>query len=188
MATSASQAIKEADGRMRRALEAVRSELAGIRTGRASPGLVEHLRVDYHGVPTPLIQLATITAPEVRLLVIQPWERAALSIIEKAIQRSDIGINPSNDGHSIRLVLPQLTEERRRELVRLVRKRVEEGKVVLRNIRRDALEEVRAMEKRKELPEDERRRATEQLQKVTDGFMAQAEALEKAKEAELMEI
>jgi len=173
---------------MVKAIETLKRELAGMRTGRARPGLVEHIRVDYYGVPTPLHQIAGISAPEARLLVIQPWDRQSLSGIEKAILKSDLGLNPSNDGHVIRLVIPQLTEERRRELVRVVRRRVEEGRVALRNVRREALEHLRESERNKEISEDERERAAEQLQKLTDSFMVQVDQLGQDKEAELLEV
>ena len=180
--------LTEADNKMVKAIETLKRELAGMRTGRARPGLVEHIRVDYYGVPTPLHQIAGISAPEARLLVIQPWDRQSLSGIEKAILKSDLGLNPSNDGHVIRLVIPQLTEERRRELVRVVRRRVEEGRVALRNVRREALEHLRESERNKEISEDERERAAEQLQKLTDSFMVQVDQLGQDKEAELLEV
>ena len=133
-------ALMDATDRMEKALEALRRDLATVRTGRASPGLVEHLKVDYYGAPTPLNQLATISTPDARLLTIQPWDRGSIGAIEKAILKSDLGLNPSNDGTLIRLAIPQLTEERRRELAKQVRKQVEEGRVAVRNIRRDAHE------------------------------------------------
>lgn len=180
--------MADAEARMKKAVEVLRKELASIRTGRANPALVEGLQVDYYGVPTPLNQLATITAPEARLLVIQPWDRSALSAIERALLRSDLGLTPTNDGQVIRLSLPPLTEERRRELVRLVRRRVEEGRVAVRNVRRDILDRIRTMERNKELSQDEARRAQERLQKVTDAHIEQMDRLAEAKEAEIMEV
>lgn len=178
----------EADDKMVKAVETLKNELAGIRTGRARPGLVEHLRVDYYGVPTPLNQIAGVSAPEARLLVIQPWDRQSLGSIEKAILKSDLGLNPASDGNVIRLAIPQLSEERRKELVRVVRRRVEEGRVALRNVRREALEQLRGSERNKEISEDERARASEQLQKLTDSFVAQVDQLGEDKEAELLEV
>lgn len=178
--------LADARGRMGKAVDALQRELATIRTGRASQGLVAHLRVDYYGVPTSLNQLATITVPEARVIVIQPWDRAALGHIEKAIQRSDLGLNPRNDGNTIRLVLPQLTEERRKELVKLVRRKVEEGRVAVRNIRRDGLEEMRRLEREGDISEDDHRRAQEQLQKLTDRFIADVDKVGEEKEEELL--
>lgn len=180
--------LAAAEVRMKKALQAQERELATVRTGRASPALVEHLKVDYYGAPTPVIQVATISVPEARLLVIQPWDRQLLSGIEKAVLKSDLGLNPTNDGTVIRLVFPHLTQERRQELVKIVRKRVEEGRVALRNTRRDAHEELRAMEKRKEISEDEQKRASEQLQKLLDVHVLLMDQLGTNKEAELMEI
>lgn len=180
--------LSEAKERMSKTLEATKRELRTIRTGRADPALVEHLRVEYYGTPTPLNQMASISAPEARLLVIQPWDRQAIGEIQKAIQKSDLGINPSNDGMSIRLVIPNLTQERRQELAKVVRKRVEEGRVALRNIRRDVVEDLRDMQKRKEISEDDEKRSAEQLQKITDSYIVQAEKLGHDKEAELMQL
>ena len=182
------EAMADAEERMAKAVEALRRELATIRTGRASPALVEHLRVDYYGTPTPLKQLASVTVPEARLLTIQPWDKGSLGAIEKAIQRSDLGLNPSNDGAIIRLAIPQLTEERRRELVRVVHKKVEDGRVAIRNVRRDDHELLRDLLREKEISEDEEHRAQEQLQKITDRFVAAAEEVGREKERELLEI
>jgi ribosome recycling factor len=173
--------------RMQKAVEALRKDLQAIRTGRASTGLVEHLRVDYYGTPTPLNQLGSVTVPEARLIVIQPWDRRALGAIEKAIQKSDLGLTPTNDGNVIRLVLPQLTEQRRKELTRVVQKRVEEGRVAVRNVRRDAHDELRRLERNHEVPEDEARRAADQLQRTTDQFIQEIDRVGKEKEAELLE-
>ncbi len=149
------ETLADAEERMGKAVEALRRELVTIRTGRASPGLVEHLRVDYYGTPTPLRQLASISVPEARLLTIQPWDKGAMESIEKTILKSDLGLNPSNDGTIIRLVIPQLTEERRKELVRVVHKKVEDGRVAIRNVRRDAHEMLRDLMREKEISEDE---------------------------------
>lgn len=181
-------ALAAAKGRMAKAVDALRRELATIRTGRASPALVENLRVDYYGVPTPLKQLATVSTPEARLITIQPWDRQSLAAIEKSIQRSDLGLNPTNDGTIIRLVIPQLSEDRRKELVRLVRKRVEEGRVAVRNIRRDAHEELRRLERDREISEDDRFRAEQELQKITDGFIEEIDKVGEEKETELLAV
>jgi ribosome recycling factor len=173
---------------MTKAVEALRKDLAAIRTGRASVGLVDHVRVDYHGSQMPINQLATVSVPEPRMLSIQQWDRSALGIIEKALQKSDLGITPTNDGSVIRLVLPQLNEQRRKELARMVQKRVEEGRVAVRNVRRDLHDELRKLEKSRDASEDEVRRGTDQLQKLTDQFIADMDRAGKEKEAELMEV
>ncbi len=182
------ETLADAEQRMGKAVDALRRELTTIRTGRASPALVEHLRVDYYGTPTPLKQLATITVPEARLLTIQPWDKGSLGAIEKAIQKSDLGLNPANDGAIIRLVIPQLTEERRRELVRVVHKKVEDGRVAIRNVRRDAHEMLRDLLREKEISEDQEHNAQEELQKITDRFVGQAGEVGKEKEQELLEV
>jgi ribosome recycling factor len=182
------ETLADAEQRMGKAVDALRRELTTIRTGRASPALVEHLRVDYYGTPTPLKQLATITVPEARLLTIQPWDKGSLGAIEKAIQKSDLGLNPANDGAIIRLVIPQLTEERRRELVRVVHKKVEDGRVAIRNVRRDAHEMLRDLLREKEISEDQENNAQEELQKITDRFVGQAGEVGKEKEQELLEV
>lgn len=181
------QVFLDTENRMRKAVEALKKELASIRTGRASPALVEHIRMDYYGVPTPLQQVAGISTPDPRMILIQPWDRSVLSAIEKAILKSDLGLNPVNDGNVIRLPVPPLTEERRRELVKVVRRRVENGRIAVRNIRRDALEELRKAEKNKEISADEDRRGQEQLQKITDAIVAEVDKLGQTKEAELLE-
>ena len=177
--------LADAKNRMGKAVEALRKELVTIRTGRAHPGLIEHLRVDYYGAPTPLNQLATISVPEPRLLVIQPWDRQSLGAIEKAIHKADLGLNPINDGNIIRLAIPQLTEERRKELVKVVRKKVEEGRVAVRNVRRDCHDELRRLQREKEVSEDAQYRGQDELQKVTDGFIQEIERVGEEKEAEL---
>ena len=187
-ATMIEETLIDAEERMGKAVEALKRELATIRTGRASPGLVEHLRVDYYGTPTALNQLASILVPEARLLTIQPWDKGAMEAIEKTIQLSDLGLNPSNDGTIIRLVIPQLTEDRRKELVRVVHKKVEEGRVAIRNIRRDGHEMLRELMREKEISEDEEHRAQELLQKVTDRFVGEADETGREKEQELLEV
>jgi ribosome recycling factor len=177
-----------AQDRMTKAVEALRRELATIRTGRAHPGLVEHLRVDYYGVPTPLNQLATVAVPDPRLLTIQPWDRQAMGAIEKAILKSDLSLTPTNDGALIRLSIPQLTEERRRELAKVVHKKVEEARVEVRNIRRDGHDELRRLQREKLISEDDQYRGQEKLQKLTDDFVHQVERLGEEKEAELLAV
>jgi ribosome recycling factor len=180
--------INDAEERMGKTVEALQLELRTIRTGRASPALVERLQVDYYGAPTPLNQLAGISAPEPRMLMIRPWDRNSMGLIEKAILKSDLGLTPNNDGQVIRLVIPQLTEERRRDLSRMVAKRVEEARVACRNIRRDAIELLRDLEKEKLISEDELFEGRDQIQKVTDEFIKQVDEIGKAKEAEIMEV
>jgi len=180
--------LEDSQDRMKKAVEALRRELASIRTGRARPSLVDHVKVDYYGSTLPLNQVATVAAPEARLLTIQPWDRQALSAIEKAIQKSDLGLTPSNDGHLIRLAIPPLTEERRRELARVVHKKVEEGRVAVRNVRRDSLEHLRRLQKDEHVSEDDERRAQDRLQKITDRFIGEVDRLGQEKEAELLEV
>lgn len=169
--------LTKAREHMGKTLEYFQHQLARLRTGRATPALIEHIRVEYYGVPTPLSQLSTISVPEPRMLVIQPWDRSLLGAIERALLQSDIGVTPTNDGAVIRIVLPPLSEERRRELVKVCRKYAEEARVSIRNIRRDYLEELRRLEKEEHLSEDERRRGEQELQKITDRFMEDIERL-----------
>jgi ribosome recycling factor len=178
--------LKELEGKRVPFTEGLKRELASIRTGRASPALVEHIKVDYAGTPTPLRNIAGITAPQSNMIVIQPWDPGGLGIIEKALLKSDLGLTPTNDGKTIRLVLPPLSEERRQELVKQVKKRVEERKIAIRNMRHEAVAKVKALEKNKEISQDDSRRAQEQLQKITDGIIAAAEQVAHEKETELM--
>lgn len=180
--------LTEGEKRMNKVVEAVRRDLATIRTGRASPSLLDRLTVDYFGTPTPLNQLASIAVPEPRMLAIQPWDKSTIPLLEKAIQKSDLGLTPTNDGRQIRLVIPQLTEERRRDLVKVVRRKVEEGKVAVRNVRRDDVEEAKRLEKEKKISEDELKRGQDRLQKLTDRFVQEIERVGAAKEAEVMEV
>jgi ribosome recycling factor len=180
--------IKDAEDRMEKTVEALHLDLRSIRTGRASPALVERLQVDYYGVPTPLNQLAGISVPEPRLLMIRPWDRSSIGLVEKAILKSDLGLTPNNDGQVIRLTIPQLTEERRRDLSRMVSRRVEDARVACRNIRRDAIDMLRDLEKEKLISEDELFEGRDQAQKVTDDFIKQIDEIGKAKEAEIMEV
>ncbi len=180
--------LLDAEDRMEKTIVALRRELSGIRTGRAAPGLIEHLDVEYYGTPTPLNQLAGISAPEPRLLVVQPWDRGSLGIIEKAIRSSDLGLNPTNDGQLIRIAIPALTEERRRSLVRVVRAKVEEDRVALRNIRRDAVAQIKDLMKDKQIGEDDERRGEQQIQDLTDRFVSEADTIGKQKEDEVLEV
>jgi ribosome recycling factor len=184
---SGEEVFGSADAKMRKAVEVLKHELATIRTGRAHPGLVEHIMVDYHGTPVPLNQIAGIGIPEARLLVIQPWDKQVLPNVEKAILKSDLGLTPNNDGNIIRLAIPQLTEERRSQLVKVVRKRVEDGKVAVRNVRRDAVEGLRKLKESKEMSEDEQKRSMVRLQQLTDKFIEEIDRVAKSKEAELLE-
>ncbi|MFC2059164.1 ribosome recycling factor [Chloroflexota bacterium] len=185
---SSEEALQSAEAKMQKAVDALGRDLASVRTGRANPALVEHLRIDYHGVSMPLNQVASISVPEARLLVIQPWDKQALVSIEKAILKSDLGLNPASDGSMIRLAIPQLTQERREQLVKMMRRRTEEGRVAVRNARRDTMEGLRKLKDSKELSEDEQKRALNQLQRITDKFIEEINSLSEKKEAELMEL
>ena len=182
------EVLAETEERMKKSVEALQTDLKGIRTGRASPALVERLRVDYYGTPTNLIELAAISAPEPNLLTIRPWDVNALKDIERAILQSDLGLTPSNDGKLIRLVIPPLTEERRRELTKVVAKRVEEARVAVRNCRRDGLNDLRDLEKEKLISEDEFYSGKDDLQELTDKYIEMIDDIGKAKEQEILEI
>ncbi len=179
--------LKDAESRMKAAVQILEDELRKLRTGRATPALVEHLTIDYYGVPTPLIQLATITAPEPRMLLIKPFDPKVLPQIERAILTSDLGLNPASDGKQIRLVLPPLTEERRRELVRIVSQRVEHTRVAIRNVRRDAIKDLREMEDEKMISEDERIRAEKKINELTEKYIDEANKIGERKEKEILE-
>lgn len=174
--------------RMARALDAERHDLVNIRTGRANPSILENIAVQAYGTSMALVELAGISAPDARMLTIQPYDRAIIGDIERAIQKSDLGVNPTNEGTLIRIVIPALTEERRRDMVRVVHRRVEETKIAIRNVRREAQDRLRHMQKAKELTEDDERRAVDRLQRLTDRMIGEAEALGSAKEAEVMEV
>ena len=180
--------LKETEDRMNKAVDALRDNLVTIRTGRASPALVERLSVEYYGTLTPLNQLATISVPEPRLLAIRPWDPTALADIERAILKSELGLTPSNDGKIIRLNIPRLTEERRQELVKVVGKQVEEGKIAIRNIRRNAIEDLRELESEKLISEDEFYRTKDDVQEITDKFVAKMDEIGRDKEREIREI
>lgn len=180
--------MQDAQGRMKKALDALNRELATLRAGRANPSLLEKVTVEYYGAPTPLNQLATISVPEARMLVIQPFDKTVIGDIEKAILKSDLGLTPSNDGTIIRLTIPALTEERRKDLVKLVKKYAEEGKVAVRNIRRDINDDLKKLQKDGELTEDDLRRSTEDVQKLTDKHIADIDQIAINKEKEIMEV
>ncbi len=184
--------IKETVGqtrvRMGKALEDLRHALSGVRTGRASAALFEHVRVDYYGTPTPLNQVATLGVPEPTLVTIQPWDPSLLPVIDKAIRSSDLGLNPANDGKILRVPIPSLTEERRKELVKHLHKLLEDHRTAIRNIRRDANEELRKLMKEKKISEDDEIHALAEIQKLTDDFAEKLDAQGKAKEKEILEI
>lgn len=182
------QLFQETEDKMKKAIEVMRKDLASLRAGRANPSLLDKVQVDYYGSLTPINQLAGISAPEPRLLVIQPWDKTVIPAIEKSILKSDLGLNPSNDGNVIRLAIPQLTQERRQDLVKVVRKKAEEFKIVVRNARRDANDSIKAMEKDGDISEDEAKRAQEQIQKLTDEYIEQIDKILDNKEAEIMEV
>jgi ribosome recycling factor len=186
--TMVNDALSEGEDRMRGAIIALEEDLATIRTGRASPALVERLNVEYYGTPTALIELATISAPEPRMLTIRPFDPASITDIERAIQTSDLGLTPSNDGKIIRLTIPALTEERRLELVRVVKSRSEEARVSVRNVRRDTQNDMRDFEKEKLISENDLKRGEDDLQKLTDRYVDQINETSDRKEKEVMEV
>jgi len=183
-----SEALQSAEGKMKASIKVFKEDLSTIRTGHATPALIEHIKVEYAGVPTPLNQMAGISAPEAGLLVIQPWDKSCIGNIQKAILKSELGLNPSNDGNLIRIGIPPLSEERRQDLIKIVHKRVEERKVAVRNLRHEVINELKKLEKDKEISQDEQRRSQDQLQKITDRFIAEIEQIGKDKEKELMEV
>jgi ribosome recycling factor len=180
--------LADAESRMQKSIEALHRDLNTIRTGRASPALLDRLHVDYYGTPTPLNQMAGVSAPEARLLVIQPWDKTSISDIEKAIMKSDLGLTPSNDGQVIRLGIPPLTEERRKQLVKQVHHHIEDAKVSIRNIRRDAMSQIRDLLNEKMISEDDERRAESQLEELTKRFTDESDKIGKAKEHEVLEV
>ncbi|MBR3457169.1 MAG: ribosome recycling factor [Selenomonadaceae bacterium] len=180
--------LKKQEERMQKSLDALKKEFASLRAGRATPALLDKVVVDYYGTPTPVNQVAKVTIPEPRMIVIQPWEKTILHDIEKAIMKSDLGLNPNSDGTAIRLAIPQLTQERRQEIVKTVNKKAEEAKVALRNIRRDGNDSVKKLEKSKEVPEDEAKKGQESMQKLVDKYIKLVDAARAAKEKEVMEV
>ncbi len=185
---SEEEMLNDARAHMDKSLDILRRELSTVRTGRANPALIEHIHVDYYGAPTPLLQLATISSPEPRQLIVQPYDRSATGSIEKAIRSSDLGLNPANEGTLIRIVIPQLTEERRRDLVKVVHKRTEEAKVSIRNVRRDEMDRLKKLRKDKQISEDEASVVEEALQKLTDRYIKEADTIGQAKEQEMLEV
>jgi ribosome recycling factor len=188
MSDMTNELIADAGDRMGKSVEATRGEFGSVRTGRASPALLDRIVVDYYGAQTPLKQLATIHAPEARLVTVQPYDRGSIKSIEKAIMESDVGLTPNNDGQMIRLQVPELNEERRKELVKVVRHIAEEGRVAIRNIRRDVMHDLRELKEAGDTGADDERRAEQELQKLTDQRIAELEAALKAKEEEILEV
>lgn len=184
----ANEAYKDIEDKMTKAIHVLKEDLAGLRAGRANPAILDKITVDYYGVPTPINQLGSISVPEARVIVIQPWEAKILRDIEKAIQKSDIGINPNNDGKIIRLIFPILTEERRKELTKSVKKHGEDSKVAIRSIRRDAIEHFKAQKKNSEITEDDLKDAEDDIQKMTDKFIAEIDKIVDLKDKEIMEV
>lgn len=185
---NAEEILQDADRRMKHAIEAMVHDFASYRTGRASPAVLERVHVEYYGVETPISQLANVSIPEPRQLLIQPYDKSSIPLIEKAIQKSDLGINPVTDSNGIRLVFPQMTEERRKDMVKQVNARAEHAAVAVRNVRRDANEHLKALEKKKEISEDDLKGFETKIQKLTDKYVDEAHVLQKKKDAELMEI
>lgn len=183
-----SEVLKDSEERMRKGIEALKREYTTIRAGRANPNMLDKITVEYYGAPTPINQLANISVPESRMLTIQPWDKTSLPMIEKAILKSDLGLNPSSDGVVIRLIIPQLTAERRTEIVKTVKKKAEEARVAIRNIRRDINDHLKKLEKDHTSSEDEVKRAQEDVQKMTDKFIKEIDILADSKEKEIMEV
>ncbi|WP_078413228.1 ribosome recycling factor [Priestia abyssalis] len=184
----AKQVLQSTKEKMDKAIQAYTRELASVRAGRASASLLDKITVDYYGAPTPINQLASVSVPEARLLVIQPYDKSQVSEVEKAILKSDLGLNPTNDGTVIRIAIPALTEERRRELVKLVKKYSEDAKVAVRNVRRDANDDLKKLEKNGEITEDDLKGYSEDVQKLTDEHIAKIDSITKDKEKEIMEV
>jgi ribosome recycling factor len=180
--------VKEAEGNMKKTIDVVKKEFASLRAGRATPALLDKIMVNYYGTPTPVNQLANISVPEARLLVIQPWDKSSLQEIERAIMKSDLGITPASDGVVIRLAIPQLTQERRTELMKVIKKKAEEGRVAIRNVRRDVNERLKALQKDGKISEDELKRSQDEVQKITDRFIKEVDGLLTIKEQEIMQV
>jgi ribosome recycling factor len=181
-------ALAQARARMEKAIEDFRKELAGVRTGRASVAILDHVRVDYHGAPMPINQLGTLSVPDPAMIVVSPWDPSAVPLIDKAVRSSDLGLNPVNDGRVIRIPIPPLTEERRKELVKLIHKALENHRTAVRNIRRDIKEAVEKLEKEKKISEDDKKRSLDELEKLTQSETKKIEELSAAKEKEVLEI
>ena len=183
-----SEILNEAKHKMKKAIQISKDELAHIRTGRASAALVENIKVDYYGVPTSLKEIANITIPEADLIVIQPWDKNSVSDVEKAIWKADLGLTPNNDGTVIRLTIPSLTEERRKELVKVVKKEIESGKVAIRNVRREMNDKIKKLEKKGDISEDDSKEGLKEVQDITDKFIKEIETICQAKEKEIMKV
>jgi ribosome recycling factor len=186
--TTSKDILKNAEDRMKKAVEVVREELVKVRTGKATTVLLDGIKVDYYGTPTPLNKLANVSTPDVHTIAVQPWDKGSAQAIEKAILNANLGLNPINDGSIIRVPIPPLNEERRRELVKLVKKFGEEGKIAIRNVRRDAIEHLKKAEKEFHMPEDERKRSEQEAQKLTDKYIKEIDNLLAMKEKEIMEV
>jgi ribosome recycling factor len=182
------EVLQEAERKMRKAVEATREEFAVVRTGKASTSLLNRVSVDYYGQPTPLNQISSISAPEPSLLLVAPYDKGIIKDVERAILQADLGLNPVSDGNVIRLPIPKLNEERRKEMIKLVRSRAEEGRVAVRNVRREGIEDLRAFEKESEITKDDLHRGQEEIQKLTDRFIREIDEMLKVKEKELMEV
>lgn len=180
--------MNEAEEKMKKTVEILRKDLAGVRAGRANPAMLEKIAIDYYGTSTPVNQLANISVPEPRLLIIQPWDKTSIPAIEKAILKSDLGLTPANDGVVIRLNIPQLTAERRSEIVKVVKKKAEENRVAIRNIRRELIDDIKRIEKDKAVSEDEAKKAQDKAQKLTDKYIKEVDAVLEKKEKEIMEV
>jgi len=183
-----SDVLNLTEEKMKKTVELLRKDLGSIRAGRANPAMLEKINVDYYGTPTPINQLANISVPEPRTLLIQPWDKSSIKDIEKAILKSDLGITPSNDGVVIRLIVPQLTEERRKDIVKMIKKKAEEARVAIRNIRREAIDDIKKLEKEKAATEDDSKKAQEKSQKLTDKYIKDIDELLEKKEKEIMEV
>jgi len=182
------EVLSESEDRMKKTIEVLRKDLASVRAGRANPAMLDKISVDYYGTPTPVNQLANVSVPESRMLVIQPWDKSSIKEIEKAIQKSDLGLTPSNDGVVIRLNIPQLTAERRTEIVKTVKKKTEDAKIAVRNIRRELIDDIKQIEKDKIASEDESKKGQEKAQKLTDKYIKDMDELLEKKEKEIMEV
>ncbi len=180
--------VQDAGSKMKGTIEATKRDFQTVRTGRANSSVLDRVMVDYYGTPTAINQLANLSTPDARLIVVQPWDKTILSAVEKAIQKADLGLNPINDGTLIRIPIPQLTEERRKELVKLVKKEAEEKRVIIRNIRRDSNEKIKALEKDNQVTEDESKRGLDEIQKLTDKHISEIDSLLEIKEKEIMEV
>jgi len=180
--------LSDTDERMTKSIDALKRELSTLRTGRATPSLVDNIHVDYYGTSTPLNQLASVSAPDAQAIIIQPWDKGSIQDIEKSLSTSDLGFNPSNDGNQITVPIPPLTQERRLEMVRLLKKKIEDGKVSVRNVRRDSVERLRKLEKEKSISQDDSRRGQDQIQKSTDSYTKLIDDISKIKEDEITQV